>query len=127
MIEKLVDCSKCIKQGSTSCPLLNGEIKENIIKYQCPLFEALPNIEENISKELSPLESLNWIRGYEWANPKIKDKLDSIEVILKAFNSIKDLIELVDDEHGYGITLKGLYTFEFISKKTYYLLKEALK
>lgn len=55
------------------------------------------------------------------------DKLFStVEVELRAFESIKDLIELVDDENGYGITIKGLYTFKFIPKETYDLLKKVL-
>ena len=54
------------------------------------------------------------------------DQYEAVLKVLTAFDSIRDLIELIDDEHGYGITLKGLYTFKFISKETYDLLKEVL-
>ncbi len=59
MKRELVRCEKCIRQGSTSCPLLNGETKENIIRYQCPLFEALEE------PKPTPLEALNIIRVYK--------------------------------------------------------------
>lgn len=38
---------------------------------------------------------------------------------LEVLDNLLDLIELVDDEHGYGITIKGLYTFKSIPKEVY--------
>lgn len=47
--------------------------------------------------------------------------------IIEAFNSIKHLLILVDDEYSYGLCLKGTYTYVPISKETYELLKEVLQ
>lgn len=35
------------------------------------------------NKELTPLKALNWVRQYEYVNPKLKEKLDIIETALK--------------------------------------------
>ena len=35
------------------------------------------------------LEALSWLRSYEWQNPKIKEKLDTIETELKRLKKIE--------------------------------------
>lgn len=42
-----------------------------------------------MSKEL---EALNWVRQYEWVNPKLKEKLDIIETELKELEVKREVI-----------------------------------
>ena len=57
--------------------------------------------------------------GKTWKLKQLNEASIAVPMGLEVLDKLLDLIELVDDEHGYGITIKGLYTFKNISKKVY--------
>lgn len=50
-----------------------------------------------MSKEL---EALKWIRGYEWTNPKLKEKLDIIETALKRLKTVEEENKLLKENNA---------------------------
>ena len=89
----MIDCKNCVNRGSNQCPLLKGESVENIIKYQCPIYEKFEE------KNPTPLEALKNIRelSEECKNFTltnfIKSNCDIVEQALKRLEELerKDL------------------------------------
>ena len=50
-----------------------------------------------MSKEL---KALKWARRYEWANPKLKEKLDTIETALKRLKTVEEENKLLKENNA---------------------------
>lgn len=66
-----MDCKDCVNCGSNKCPLLKGESLQNIIKYQCPIYEKF-SLEDMERKAYYELQAKNLTERYLSNNPNLK-------------------------------------------------------
>lgn len=94
MSRELVDCSKCLNLGSTTCPMSHGELLENVIRYQCPLYTKESPLD--ILKDLVVLIDDRYATsGYGIC---IKDTYLYKSISKERFDALKDILEVIVQE-----------------------------
>lgn len=97
MSRELVDCSKCLNLGSNVCPMSHGELLENVIRYQCPLYTKESSLD--ILKDLVVLVDDRYATSYDTGyGICIKDTYMYKSISKEQFDALKDILEVIVQE-----------------------------